>query len=358
VEQSKAFREAKRLLTSVDVLIHYSSDKPLVLSVDASSYGVGAVLSHIMEDGSQRPIAFASRSLKPAERNYAQIDREGLAIIFGMKHCHQYVWGRKVEIHTDHKPLLGLLGEDKPVPHLASPRVIRWCITLSAYTYTLRFKPGKAHGNCDALSRLPLPDGRLPDAPKVPEFEFVRQLMDNLSEPITASQIRVWTRKDPLLCQVYRYVQTGWPDKSPSDELLPFFRRRTELSIDTNGECIMWGNRVIVPKPGRAQLLEELHETHPGVVRMKGLARSYFWWPNLCQDIESVVHRCNSCQMNARNPPIASLHPWELPARPWQRLHVDYAGPFMGRMFFVAADAFSKFVEIRIVASNSASTNS
>jgi len=89
---------------------------------------------------------------------------------------------------------------------------------------------------------------------------------------------------------------------------------------------------------------------------MKGLARSYFWWPNLCQDIESVVHRCNACQMNARNPPMVSLHPWELPARPWQRLHVDYAGPFMGRMFFVASDAFSKFVEIRIVASNSAST--
>ena len=70
---------------SEQVLVHYDPQKPLILSVDASPYGIGAVKSHLMEEGSERPVEFASRTLSCAERNYAQIEKEGLAIIFGIK---------------------------------------------------------------------------------------------------------------------------------------------------------------------------------------------------------------------------------------------------------------------------------
>ncbi|GFS16096.1 polyprotein [Elysia marginata] len=126
------FVKAKKLLTSDKLLVHFDPDKPIVLSCDASPYGLGAVLSHIMSDGREQPIAFASRTLMPAEKNYSQIDKEGLALTFRVKKFHKFIYGRPVVIYTDHKPLLGLLGENKPIPQTASARVIRWALTLSA----------------------------------------------------------------------------------------------------------------------------------------------------------------------------------------------------------------------------------
>ena len=131
--QSQAFEESKALLQSSQVPVHYDSRLPLVLSCDASSYGIGAV-----PDGSDKPVAFASRTLAPAERNYAQIEREGLAIIFGVTKFHKYVYGRYFVIQTDHCPLLGLLKEDKMISPLASARIQQWALTLSNYQYHLR----------------------------------------------------------------------------------------------------------------------------------------------------------------------------------------------------------------------------
>lgn len=93
VRQAEAFRRSKDLLKSADVLVHYSGERPLILACDASPYGVGAVLSHRMEDGTEKPIGFVSRTLAPAEKKYSQLDKEGLAVIFGIKRFHNYLYG-------------------------------------------------------------------------------------------------------------------------------------------------------------------------------------------------------------------------------------------------------------------------
>ena len=144
------------MLIAADVLVHYDPRLELVVKGDASPYGLGAVLSHVMRDGTQRPIAFASRVLTSAEKNYTQLDKEALAIIFAVKKFHLYLCGRHFRLETDHKPLLGLLGEGKAVPQLASGRMIRWALIMSTYVYTLVYVPGRENVEADALSRLPV----------------------------------------------------------------------------------------------------------------------------------------------------------------------------------------------------------
>ncbi len=142
------------MLQSDSLLVHFDGEKKLLLACDASPYGVGAVLSHVMEDNSERPIAYASRTLTSAEKGYSQLDREALAILFGVKTFHSYLYGRQFIIRSDHQPLYHLFIEKKAVPVMASARLQRWALTLSAYQYIIEYKLGKLLAMADALSRL------------------------------------------------------------------------------------------------------------------------------------------------------------------------------------------------------------
>nr|XP_054759433.1 uncharacterized protein LOC129265467 [Lytechinus pictus] len=197
-EQKQAFVRAKKLLNSTRVLAHYNPAEQLILACDASPYGIGAVLAHRFSDGTEKPIGFASRTLNVAERRYSQLDKEGLAIVFGVKRFHQYLYGRKFEIITDHKPLLGLFGERKAIPQMASPRVQRWAITLAAYEYEIKYKAGEKNSNADALSRLPL-ESTIPDPPIPGDIILLMDTLDRT--PITPSRVRSLTDKNIRSCR-------------------------------------------------------------------------------------------------------------------------------------------------------------
>ena len=128
--QEDAFHALKELLRSSRVLVHFNEKLPLILACDASSYGLGAVLSHRMPDGSDRPIGFVSRTLSVTEKRYSQLDKEALAIIFGVRRYHQYLYGREFELKTDHKPLIYIFSAKKGIPTLASGRIQRWALIL------------------------------------------------------------------------------------------------------------------------------------------------------------------------------------------------------------------------------------
>ncbi len=355
-KQSKAFNEAKDLLQSNNLLVHYDPDKQLILTCDASPVGVGAVLSHRV-GRDDKPIAFASRTLAIAEKKYSQLEKEGLAVVFAVKKFHEYVYGRHFMIQSDHKPLEGLLHQDKAIPVLASSRIQRWALTLQAYNYSFEYRPGKSIDHADALSRLPLPTVQA--EPPVPGDTVM--LLETLEKfPVTAREIGMWTEKDRTLSRVKKYLLYGWPDKADFKKLdedvahiQPYFSRRDELSLQ--GECILWGSRVVVPPPGRNRVLEELHCAHPGISRMKALARGLVWWPKLDQELENTVKSCRKCMENQRAPTPAPLNPWTYPESPWCRIHIDFAGPVYGFMLLIIVDAHSKWIDVHKMTTTTAS---
>ena len=146
-----------------------------------------------MPDGTERPVAFASRTLTKPKQNYSHLDKEALAIIYGVKKYHQYLFGRHFEIKADHKPLTHIFSETRATPTMASGRIQRWALTLGGYDYTIKHREGKAHANADGRSRLPLPTA---------EFNPLRpaevvHLMEHLEAfPITFSEIKRWTETD------------------------------------------------------------------------------------------------------------------------------------------------------------------
>ena len=336
---TQAVRTAKQLLTASNVLTHYDPTLPLKLAADASQYGLGAVISHVLPGGEERPIAFASRSLSKSEQNYAQIDKEALALIFGVQKFHAYIFGRKFTLVTDHKPLTTILGPKKGIPSVAAARLQRWAILLSAYIYDIQFRNTAAHGNADALSRLPLPT-------KSPEYLSEVHLC-NVEQieslPVTSQSIRRCTRQDSVLSKVLDYTLKGWPSQVPK-ELQPYHTKLAELSVEEG--CLLWGRRVIIPKRLHKIILQELHSEHMGIAKMKALARSHVWWTGLDKDLESLAKSCPECAAVKQAPARAPLHPWIWPSRPWQRIHLDFAGPFLGKFFFIVVDAHSKWAEV------------
>ena len=212
----------------------------------------------------------------------------------------------------------------------------------------LEFRAGIFNGNADGLSRLPL--GDLPDNVPIPE-DVVCVLNHMNDTTATVVDIRKLTRQDPTLSSVLQCVKTTWPTLiSNNVEFKPYYIRRSELSVQDN--CILWGSRVIVPPKLRKNILHELHEAHPGIVMMKAFVRSYVWWPLIDTDIESMVKECNLCQQIHKSPAASPLHPWEWPQEPWNRLHMDYAGPIRDKMLLIIMDAHSKWIDVHITNSS------
>ena len=200
-ECQQAYEACKSGLTSDTLLVHCEVNRELRLACDAPSYGLGAVISHVKDDGQERPIAYGSRILSPSEKNYSQIEREALSIIFGVKTFHQCLYGRKFTLITDHKPLLAVLGPTSLVPTLAAARMQRWAIVLSAYDYYREYRKSADHANCDALSRLPYEDSSVSGESAIYAVSAIDQ-----DFPITAKEIGKATQFDPVLCMVFQFV--------------------------------------------------------------------------------------------------------------------------------------------------------
>lgn len=346
-EHDAIFTALKNRLSSSETLVHYDVDKPLVIATDASDVGLGAVLMHRFPDGSERPIAFASRLLSDCERRYAAVDKEALAIIYAVDDkFQQYILGRHVILKTDHKPLERILGSKSQIPKLAAGRLARWAMTLSNYDYEIQYHAAGLNAPADLLSRFPVdPSSSLSVAQKMGEHSNLLHLkMQDIT--ISKRQLQQKTVVDPVLSQVIANMERGWPDNTASlpANLHTFFEKRAELSFEEN--VLLWRGRVVVPNILQETMLQLLHEGHPGVSAMRELAKFYSWWPHIDDDIEHQVAACAACQQGRPSEPEVPLFSWSIPAEPWSRIHIDFAGPFEGYMWLIVIDAYTKWIEV------------
>ena len=337
-EKEKVFRECKKLLVHHDLLEPYDVSKEIVVISDSSAYGVGAVLCHVV-NGVEKPVFYISSTLSQAERNYPNLHREALAVVFALTKFHKYIYGRKFKLVTDNKPLATIFNLEKGVPSVIAARLQKYAYIISIYNFKIEYRKGKKIPNADALSRLPVVKGT--------ELDNIEEKCNWIQDdfPINLIRISQDTKKDQILYNVYKNVMNGWKENDVNDSNKFYYNNLSLLSI--KDECLFLGDRVIVPKSCQRKVLEFIHGSHIGIVRMKISARQYVFWRGLNKDIEDFVKSCEVCCKVSR---AKSKTYEECPKakRPFSRLHVDFA-KYGGKEVIIIVDSHSKWVDVRIM---------
>jgi hypothetical protein len=269
-QQTEAYRQLIDAATTAPALRYYDTSKPVTLATDASNQGFGAMICQ-----EEQPVAYASHRLNQAEKNYAAIEKEMCAIQYGCARFHDYIFGAKTTVTTDHKPLVSIF--QKPL-HKLSPRLQRMRLALLRYDLEVVWVPGKSNFIPDALSRATLPD----EPPEDNDAQDVWCITSQL--PVTDAKLQELhetTARDPVLVQVQRVIRSGWPGKQAqvSHEVRPYYAFREEL-VCCDG-LLFRGNQIVIPGPMRPQMLQRLHSSHQGVVKTKQRAKSILFWPGI-----------------------------------------------------------------------------
>lgn len=351
-EHDSALTKIKQTLTASPVLRFFDVNKPTTIQCDASQSGLGACL---LQDG--HPVIYASRSLTSAEKNYAMIEKELLAIVFATERFHQFVYGTQIKIQSDHRPLEYIMT--KPLSQ-TPPRIQRLLIRLQKYQLTVEYVPGKLMFIADTLSRAFL-HGNVKEQQDLDEdigiavHSFVTQVS---ATPEKLEQLKLETARDSTLQALKIQIINGWPTHKHSlvnnnPNIAPYWNVRHELS-EADG-LIFKGNQLIIPDSMKKYILGLIHESHLGIEKCKARARATVYWPGISSDINETVSKCSTCttyrNRNQKEPMIAHT----IPDRPWQKLGSDIF-EHKGKNYLVIVDYHSKFIEIALMHDKTAGT--
>lgn len=325
------------MLVDNKVLHLYDPKLPIVVICDSSQVGVGAVLCHVV-NGVEKPVFYASSTLSKAERNYPNLHREALAVVFGLTKFAKYIFGRKILVVTDNKPLVAIFDQKKGIPPLAAARLQKYAYAIAIFEFEIVYRKGTKIPEADALSRLPI-EG----VTGIDSDVTICSVEEEVSLDFTL--IGRETQRDPILKRLFNYVKNGWDDHAVEKDLKFFYEKLSSLSIAE--ECLLFCERVLIPSSCQQRVLELLHGCHLGIVRMKQMARRYVYWRGLDDDIENFVRTCKVCSVTGRSV-SKKFSTWPSVTRPFERLHVDFFH-ICGKTLLIVVDSFSKWIEVRIM---------
>ena len=344
--QLNAINEIKRLITSPPCLKFYDPNLPTRLKPDASQDGLGALLeqNHQTTDGDRWfPIAYASRALLPYEKNYAQIEKETLSIVFGVERFHEYLYGRRFTVINDHQPLKSIFN--KSITQ-CPPRIQRFFMKLQKYDFDLEYAPGKTMVVSDALSRAYLKSHSSPELEESDIIHHVHSVIDSL--PISTArltQLQNETASDSILQQLKQFTLNGWPQRKQQIPLAvkPYFAIRGQISY--NEGLLLKGQRIIIPTSLRPTMKKIIHQGHNGIARCKSRARQSLYWPGMNSEIDDFVSRCPQCLTHRNQQQKETLIQHNVPEVPWTKVASDLFTLF-GHNYVIVADYTSKYIEI------------
>jgi len=340
---SKCVDTIKSKICEATTLLPFDPTLPILIQTDASQHGLGACLIQ-----NKKKIAFASRALSEREIRYSQIEKELLSVIFGLRKFHNWIFGNKILVQNDHKPLSTLIKKD--IHKVPSGKLQRMIINLWNYDINFEWVPGKYMHLADFLSRNFIESGN-----SLEDRDFTETVLLVHCTEDSQNELKINTENDEELKILIKYCLDGFPIRKQNfcKSVQKYFKIRDSITFE-NG-ILFHNDKIIVPTAMRSKILNLLHESHFGISKTKARARSLVFWFGMTKDIENKISQCEICQTfqnKIQKEPMISL---EYPLIPWFTLASDI-GEFDGKYFLVTIDYFSKWIEFKQIPNKSANS--
>ena len=342
----QALDEIKQELCSSKLISYYDPDPttPTILQCDASQTGIGAWLRQLDPQGNDHIVAMASRSLTEAESRYSNIERECLAVTYGLEKFEYYLLGRSVAVETDHSPLEQIFKKNINEAPSRLQRLLLRCLRFDVH---VQYKQGRSIPVADALSRV---CHRKAGHERAKEDSASPRNIHFISTPIDLMAVKSSTEQDRTLhvSLLKSTIFNGWPPyrKQCPQELWEFWNFRCDLTLEDGLE--LKGSRIVIPASMRNQVLQAIHLGHQGENKCILRARESVFWPGISTDIRQMVKNCDLCNKHQPAQPKQPIMQPDLPTRPWEKLGT-YIFEFNGKKYLMVVDYYSQFPVIRLL---------
>lgn len=343
-EHGKCFQDIKNCIVNESQLGFFDRQDKTFVITDASPYGLGAILIQKNGNDEERVIMYASKSLSEVERRYCQTEREGLAVVWAIERFHQYLFGAKFTLITDHKALTFLFKpSSKP-----SARIERWVLRLQGYDFSVVYKEGK--GNlADPLSRLSAVD-KNPEPFDEESEDYVNAILNSsVPEAVSIEEIVESSKQD----EIYKDLKEGISKGIWSTKVKDMKHLAGEFCLA--GDLILRSRRLYIPSVLRVRILDAGHEGHPGRNKLMSRLREKVWWPEITQDVDRKTKSCLSCSLVSAPNKTVPLKMRQLPSAPWVDLAMDFTCTSeYKKELLVIIDYYSRYIDIKIQTSTTA----
>ena len=341
-DHDAALSRIKDKLRSILPLRIFDPSLPVTIAADASPVGLGAVLMQENE-----PVFFVSRKLSRTERDYPQLERELLSLVFALERFHVFSYGNQVTLLTDHEPLIRIVNKEFSKLNVRQARLVA---RLLPYDFTPKFIPGKDMTYADFLSRYVAgteydPRGKraLFDEQIPIDHAFIHDIESlPIEDPLT-SEMRVAYEACQQMQIVKQALIHGWKD-AHRKTIPKYWPLRGGLSLGTDN-FLYFENRLLVPETMQGRVLKSLHAGHAGMRRMILRAQSAVFWPGITNQIREFARSCEKCQILSASQPREPMLSLDIPPAPGLEICSDYFY-LQGQDYVLFVDLFSNFVEI------------